>query len=67
MTPNPIPPPRRITRNELEHALHVDNLRRRTAAGEGGAALALAAHLPWPDVAALLPRPAHQEAARHEP
>lgn len=60
MTRSPIPPPRRITREELELALHVDNLRRRTAAGEGGAASALLSYRPAHEVVALLTRTGHQ-------
>lgn len=56
MTHDPVPPPRRITRQEVELALHVDNLRRRTAAGEGGAAFALLSYRPAHEVTALLAR-----------
>ncbi|MFM9594140.1 hypothetical protein ACKI16_23685 [Streptomyces scabiei] len=49
-----IPPPRRITRAEIEHALRIDHLRRRTAEGDGGAAFTLLAFLPEHEVYAAL-------------
>ncbi|MFD6128656.1 hypothetical protein ACFWC2_14350 [Streptomyces diastaticus] len=53
MTLDP-PPPRRVSRAEIEHALHLDRLRWRTAEGDIGAAIALGRHLPLHEAYALL-------------
>ncbi|MGV2914599.1 hypothetical protein [Streptomyces alfalfae] len=54
MTRSPVALPRRITRAEVELTLHVDNLRRRTAAGDASAVFALLAVCPAHDVYAAL-------------
>lgn len=53
MTLDP-PPPRRVSRAEIEHALHLDRLRRCTAEGDIGAAIALGQHFPLHEAYALL-------------
>ncbi|PKA32899.1 hypothetical protein OIE91_11425 [Streptomyces albidoflavus] len=53
MTLDP-PLPRRISRAEIEHALHLDRLRRHAAAGDIGAAIALGRHLPLHEAYAVL-------------